>query len=79
MRQRAWIILRIRRALGEGLMAGGAHKLLELPVCHRRAVDPETVDSDAMDWRLFGVMVVRSHAERAAWDPDHVLQRRLLP
>jgi len=29
-------------------VAGGADELLELPVCHQRAIDPETGQVDAM-------------------------------
>jgi hypothetical protein len=32
-----------------------------------------------MDRRFFRVVLVRSHAEGAAWDPDHVRRRRLVP
>jgi hypothetical protein len=38
----------------------------ELPVRHRRAIHPEPIDRDAMDRRFFGIMLVRSHAERAS-------------
>ena len=71
VRQRAWIVLRVRRDFGEGDVAGGADERLELPVGHRRAVDPEAIDRDAMDRRLFRVVPVRPHAERAAGDHDH--------
>ena len=72
VRQRAGIVLRIGRDLGEGDVAGRVDEVLELPVGHRRAVDPEAVDGDAMDRRLFRIVLVRSHAERAAGNPDHV-------
>jgi len=35
-----------------------------LSLRHRRAVDPEAADGDAMDRRLFGIMLVGSPAER---------------
>jgi hypothetical protein len=50
-------------------------ELAELPVSHRRAVDPETVDGDAMDRRFFGIMYIRSHAERAAGNKYHIQMR----
>ena len=78
VRQRAGIILRIGRDFGEGDVAGGFDEFLELPVGHRRAVDPEAVDADAMRRRLFRIMLVRSHAERAAGNEDHVRMGRLL-
>ena len=68
VRQRAGIILRIGRNFRKGDVAGRLDEFLELPVCHRRAVDPEAVDGDAMGRRLFGIMLVGAHAERAAGD-----------
>jgi hypothetical protein len=78
VRQRAGIILRIGRNLGERLVAGGFDEFLELPVGHRRTVDPEAVDGDAMRRRLFRIMLIRSHAERAAGNEDHIRMGRLL-
>ena len=72
VRQRAGIILRIGRDLREGLVAGRLDELLELPVRHRRAVDPEAVDRHAMARRFLRIMIVGAHAERAAGNPDHV-------
>ena len=72
----AGIVLRIGRDLGEGDVPGRADELLELPVRHRSAVDPEAVDRDAMDRRFLRIMPVRAHAERAALDPDHVRRGR---
>src|SRR5262245_20258545 len=48
----------------------------ELATGHRRSFDPEPIDADAMNWRLFGIMLVGSHAEGAAGNPDHVLRSR---
>ena len=78
MRQRARIILRIGRNFGEGDVAGRLDEFLELPVRHRRAVDPELVDADAMDRRLFRIVLVRAHAERAAGNLYHVRRRELI-
>src|SRR5262245_40241205 len=72
VRQRAGILLRVGRNLRRGYVAGGLHEFLELPVRHRRAVDPETIDRHTVRWRLFGIVMVRSHAERAAGNEDHV-------
>ena len=71
VRQRAGIVLRVRRNLGERDVTGLFYEFLELPVRHRRAVDPEAIDRHAMDRRLFGIVVVGSHAERAAGNEDH--------
>jgi hypothetical protein len=58
MRQRARIILRVRRDLGEGDVAGLADKAPELGVGDRRIVDPEAVDLDAMGGLFLYVMTV---------------------
>ena len=73
VRQRARIVLRVRRDLGEGDVAGRVDEFAELPVGDRRAVDPEAVDRDPVDRRFFGVVPVRAHAERAAGNPHHVI------
>ena len=78
VRQRAGIVLRIGRNFGEGDVAGRLDEFLELPVGHRRAVDPEVVHRDAMDRRFFRIMLVRSHAERAAGNENHIRKGRLL-
>ena len=39
-------------------------------------VHPEAVDHDVVDRSFFRVKVIRSHQERAARDPDHVLEGR---
>jgi hypothetical protein len=72
MRQRAGILFWIGRNFRKCFMPGGADEFLELPIGHRRAIDPEAVDRDAMDRRLFRVMPIGSHAERAAGDENHV-------
>jgi hypothetical protein len=48
---------------------------LELAVRHRRAVDPEGIDRDAMRRRFLGIMMIRSHAEGAAGNEDHIRGR----
>src|SRR3954447_18602124 len=53
-------------------MAGCVDELLELPVGHGRAVNPEAVDSDAMARRLLGIMMVRTHAKGSAGNEDHL-------
>ena len=72
MRQRAGIIFRIGRDLGHGFVAGRLDEGLELPVRHRRSVDPEAVDRHAMDRRFLRIVTVGSHAKGAAGNPDHV-------
>src|SRR5215469_16698972 len=41
-------------------------------VGHWRLINPEATDGDAMNRRLFGIMSIRSHAEGAARDEDHL-------
>jgi hypothetical protein len=69
--QRARIVVRIGRDLGEGHVPRRLDEGAELTVGDRRLVDPESVDFDEMRRRLFRVVPVRSHAERAARDPSH--------
>jgi hypothetical protein len=59
-------------------VTGGANEFLELPVGDRGPIDPETIHSDAMNRSLFGIMLIRSHAKRAAGDPDHIRGHRLV-
>jgi hypothetical protein len=75
VRQRTGIVFGIRRNFRKGYMAGSLDEFLELTVCHRGAVNPESVNGHAMDRRLFWIMPVRSHVEGAAWDEDHVGHR----
>src|SRR5215469_570065 len=56
-------------------MASRVDEGLELSVRHRRAVDPEAIDRDAVRRRLLRIMVVGSHTERATGNPDHVTCR----
>ena len=72
VRQRARVILRPWRDLGEGDMLRCVDELAEMAVRHRRAVDPERVDVDPVDWRLLGIVLVRSHVELAPRHEDHV-------
>ena len=73
MWKRAGIVFRIGWNLRKGLVTGGFDERLELPVRHRRAVDPEAVHRHAVDRRFLGIMIVGAHAERAAGNPDHVV------
>jgi len=54
VRQRAGIIRRVRRYFGEGDIAGRPDEVAKPPVRHRRAIHPESIDRDAMDWRSSG-------------------------
>ena len=75
VRQRARIILRPRRDLGERHVLRRVDELAELAVCHWRAVDPKCADADPMRWGFLGIVYVRTHAEFAARDEDHIGDR----
>ena len=76
MRQDAGIVFRVRRDFRDCDVTRRVDEFLELPVCHRMAIDPEPVDRHAMDRRFLRIVLVGAHAERAAGDPDHVLMIR---
>jgi len=78
VRQRTGIVLWVGQNLGEGDVAGGADQFAKSAVGQRRAVDREAVDGDAMDRCFFRVMLVRSHAQCIAGNPDHVRIGRCL-
>src|SRR5262245_60374312 len=71
MRQCAWVILRVGWNFRKRHMPGRVDEFLELPVCDWLSIDPEAADGDAMNRRLFRIMLLGSHAKRAAWDSNH--------
>ena len=80
VRQCAGIILRVGPLLGECHVSGFVDEFAELPVGNGSAIDSEAVHRNRMNRRLFRIMLVGSHAERAAGYPDHVRRRgRLRP
>jgi hypothetical protein len=58
-------------------MAGGAHESGEVAIGDGIAVDREVIDAHAMHGSFVGIVVVRSHAERAALDRGHVTGKRI--
>ena len=72
IRQRAGIIVRIGRNLGKGNVAGIVDEFPKLPIGDWSAVDPESVERNAMCRCFFRIMLVRSHAECAARNPSHI-------
>jgi hypothetical protein len=76
VREHSRIILGIGYDLRDGDVLGGPYELPELPVRHRIAVHPKTVHRDTVRRRFFGIMLVRSHAESATWNPDHPVRMR---
>ena len=45
----------------------------ELAIGDRRAVDPEAVHTHAVHRGLFGIVLVGTHAKRAAGNPHHAV------
>ena len=75
VRQRAGIVFRIGRNLGESYVSRRANEFLELPVGNRRPIDEESIDGDAMNRSLFRIVSIRAHAERATRNPDHSIAK----
>ena len=69
--QRPWVVRGIGRALRDRHPTGHFDETPEVGVGHRVAVDPEAVDRHLVRGRLFGVVLVGAHQERAAWNPCH--------
>ena len=74
--QRARVVSRIGWDLREGRVTGGLDEPGKSRVRDREPIDPEPIDRHLMHWPLFRIVLVRSHAERAAGDPHHVRGRR---
>ena len=70
-RQRTWIIRRIGGDLGKRDVASRLDEPEKSPVGDWCAINPETIDADAMDRPLVGIMLVRAHLEGAAGDKHH--------
>src|SRR6476660_7372481 len=77
MRQSAWIVCRLRHALCQGDVVSGFYEAPELKVGDKVFVHPEATYCLQMGRGLFRIMHVGSHHERAAPDPDHVLDKAL--
>src|SRR5207247_2221252 len=60
-------------ALGDSDIAGLRDKTRELFVGHGVPIHPEAGDGDLVDGSLLRIKLFRSHAERPALDPGHVL------
>src|SRR5690348_6104819 len=61
----------IERTLGHGDVAGLLHKARELLVGDHILIHPEAIYRHRMLWRLFGIVLIRSHEKRPARYPDH--------
>jgi hypothetical protein len=70
--KRARIIVRLGFLLGEGDGILLVDEFSELPV------GAQAANTDVMDRRFFQIVLIRSHAERAARNPYNIRQRRLL-
>ena len=71
VRQCGRIVSWVGLNLGERDVTGGVDELAKVTVGDWRTIDPEASNRDMMDRRLLRVVLVRSHAERRAGDPDH--------
>jgi hypothetical protein len=67
------IVRGIGGALGQRQIAGLGDEARELAVRDGVTVHPEAVDSDPMGRRLFGIVMIGTHQEGPARDPDHVV------
>src|SRR5215831_5120656 len=74
----AGIILRLRRALGGCHVLGCLDKLAKLFVGHRVPIHPKALKGHLMRRRFFRIVLVGSHEKRAARDPDHIFEWRLI-
>ncbi len=63
---------RVGDALAQRDVSGRVDEARELGVRHEPAVDPEAVDGDGVRRPFFRVVLVGTHAERAARDPGHL-------
>src|SRR5262249_59007878 len=70
----AGVVLRARRLLGPGDVAGLLHEAPELGHGHGMTVDREVADRHLADRALLGVEPVRPHPERPARHLDHALR-----
>src|SRR5262249_19805276 len=77
VRQRTWIAFWLGWNFGKGDVPGGADEFFELAVGHWGFVTTEITDGGAMNRRLFGIMSIRSHRERAAGNENHRASRTL--
>ncbi|MNQ95499.1 hypothetical protein D3C85_1110600 [compost metagenome] len=68
------IILRIRRALGEGLVSSGLHEDGELSIGDRCSIDPEFIDMHFADRSLFRIEAIRTHSENATGQINHAFR-----
>ena len=70
--QRSGIVLGSRRDFGEGDMTGLTDESRKAFVSDRRAVYPEAVHRHQVRRSFLRIMIVRSHAEGTAGNPDQL-------
>src|SRR5262249_60111707 len=58
VRQRAGIVLGVRGDFRKGHIGAGVDELAKLTVGDGRAIHPKPIDTDAMSWRLFWIMLI---------------------
>src|SRR5215831_13607762 len=78
LRLRARIILRLRRTLGGRHVLGDLDELAKLFIGHRVPIHPKAIEGHLMRRSFFRIVLVGSHEKRAARDPDHIFEWRLI-
>src|SRR6184192_1394140 len=61
-------------ATGHVTVASGSNEFRKLLVSNLVLVDPEALDCRNVRWTLLGIVMIGSHLERAAGDPDHFIR-----
>ena len=62
---------RIERALRERDVPRRLHKPRELPIGNLVRIHPEAIHAYLVNWSLFRIEVLRTHAEGSAGYPNH--------
>ena len=75
LRRSVRIVGGLGRSFGERHVARPLDERGELRVRHGRPIHPESADFDVVRGPFFGIVKVRTHAERAAGNPQHVVAR----
>jgi hypothetical protein len=72
------IFVRIRWSLGKRYVSCFLNEAAKLLVGGRVFVHPESAHRDGVGGRFLGVMVIGTHQEGAARNPDHIGERRAM-
>jgi hypothetical protein len=75
--QGARVVFRSRRNFGEGHVTSLLEEVSEAGVRDGVPIHPKSIDRHAVDGRFLCIVLLRTHAERSAGNPDHAGKRRL--